>query len=244
MRSYLWYYRDDPWETVAVEQEFEVKTPLEVNGVRIYFKGIIDLVIRDEEGRLWIIDHKTASNIPMPTAFHAMDPQLMIYPWAAKLAFGWDVAGIIYNYVKSKPPTVPQLTKTGLVSRRKIITDYPTLMRFIKENDLDPEDFAVARKQLRRKSPFLKRYRYPREKHVTVEILKDALATARAIQTTRRRTRTITRDCQRMCPFHDLCRAELNGFDTTMMRRQQFTLKENKVVDRFGPDDYGEEESD
>ena len=31
-----------------------------------------------------------------------------------------------------------------------------------------------------------------------------------------------------MCSFHDLCRAELNGLDTTLMRKQNFTLKEDK----------------
>ena len=230
IKSYLWYYKDDGWKVREIEREFEVDTPLVLGGVRQRLKGIIDLVVEDEEGLLWIVDHKTASTIPEPTAFHAMDPQLMLYPWAAKIAFGWDIAGIYYNYVRSRAPTVPKLNKDGSVSRRKVVTDYPTLMRFIRDNGLDPDNFVEQRKILRRKSPFLRRYKYPREKYVTKEILLDALSVTKHIREDKRRSRTITRDCARMCPFHDICRAELNGMDTTMMRQQNFTLKEVKLV--------------
>lgn len=230
IRSYLWYYRDDGWTVKEIEKEFEVDTPLVISGERMRLKGIIDLVVEDEAGLWWIVDHKTAGNIPEPNSFHAMDPQLMLYPWAAKIAFGWDVAGIVYNYVRSRAPTVPRLNKDGSVSKRKVVTDYPTLMRFIQDNGLDPVNFEQARKQLRRKSPFLRRYRYPREPFVTKEILLDALSVAKHIKQDKRRSRTITRDCARMCSFHDLCRAELNGMDTTMMRKASFTLKEIKLV--------------
>lgn len=246
MRSYVWYYREEQFHVVAVEEEFEVKTPLVIDGVRQYLKGIIDLVVEDETGQKWIWDHKTASNIPDPTSFHAMDPQLMVYPWAARLAWGWDVAGIYYNYVKSKPPTIPQLTKTGLVSRRKVVTDYPTLRRFIRDNDLDIADFRDQLRPLRTKSPYLRRYKYPREATVTREILSDIFSVTKHIRGDKRRSRTITRDCQRMCSFHDLCRAELNGLDTSLMRKQMFTLRPKKeaVVDEIMVMDWDEEGDD
>jgi hypothetical protein len=229
MKSYLWYYRDEGWEVHAVEQKFEVETPLVIGGVKQTFKGIIDLIVKDQEGLLWVVDHKTAGNIPEPTSFHAMDPQLMLYPWAAKQAWGLNVAGIYYNYVKSKPPTEPQLLKSGGLSRRKIVTDYPTYYRFLKTNGFDPADFRAELAPLRRRSPYLRRYRYPREAVVTKSILLDALTVTKQIRTTGRRTRTITRDCATMCSYHDLCRAELNGLDTTLMRKQAFTLKEDVV---------------
>lgn len=236
MRSYLFYYKDEGWETVAVEQEFEVDTPLVIDGVRQRFKGIIDLVVRDPQGLLWVIDHKTAGTIPEPTAFHAMDPQLMLYPWAAKEAWDWDVAGIYYNYVKSKPPTLPRINRDGSISRRRVVTDYPTLYRFLKANGFDPNDFRDQLLPLRKKSPYLRRYRYPREAVVTREILLDALSVTKHIRQDKRRSRTITRECSTMCSFHDLCRAELNGLDTTLMRKQSFTLKpKEKNIEQ---DDY------
>lgn len=226
MQSYVWYYRDEGWEVVATEQEFEVETPLKVNGKTQTFKGIIDLIVKDREGILWIIDHKTASTIPDPTSFHAMDPQLMLYPWAAKRAWDMDVGGIYYNYVKSKPPTIPTMTKTGAISRRKIVTDYPTYVRFLKGNGFDPNDFREELVPLQRKSPYLRRYRYPREPVVTREVVLDALTTVQKIRDAGRRNRVITRDCARMCSYQAICRAELNGFDTSQMRKHDFTLRE------------------
>lgn len=229
MKSYVFYRKDEGWEVVATEQEFEVDTPLKIDGVTQRFKGIIDLIVKDPDGLLWVIDHKTAGNIPEPTSFHAMDPQLMLYPWAAKQAWDMDVAGIYYNYVKSKPPGIPKINKDGSLSRAKLITDYPTLRRFLRQNGYDPADFQDRLQPLRRKSPFLRRYRYPREAVVTRSILLDALSVTKHIRKDKRRPRTITRECSTMCAFHNLCRAELNGLDTTLMRKQGYTLKENKI---------------
>lgn len=231
MKSYDFYRKNDGWKVIAVEQAFEVGTPLRIDGRMQPLQGVIDLIIEDEEGRWWVVDHKFVSSIPDAAAYHAMDPQLMIYPWAAKQAWGFDIAGIIYNYVKSKPPTIPQLTaKTGQISKRKIVSDYPTIVRFLRANGRDPADFQDILRPLRKKSPFLRRYRLPREPYVTKEILRDSLSTASHIRKDKHRYRVITKDCQRMCSYHDLCRNELNGFDTTRMRQVAFTDKEENIL--------------
>lgn len=239
IQSYLWYNRNDPWEVLFVEKEF--KLVLKGN---IGVKGIIDLVVRDSQGLIWVIDHKTASSIPEPSAFHAMDPQLMVYPWAAERVLGIQPAGIIYNYIRSRPPSLPKLNKDGSLSKRKISTDYPTVVRFLKANNYDPNDFKELLKPLYRRSPFLRRYRLPREKHVTLEILQDFLTTGIQIRDHKRTPRVITRDCVR-CGYHDLCRADLNGFDTTSMRKHEFTLRQrgqDYVEPEVGDDDSSEPE--
>lgn len=239
IQSYLWYYRNDEWEIIATEADFLtlIKEP-------IWAKGRIDLLIKDIEGLYWLIDHKTTSNIPDQNAFHAMDPQLMLYPWAIKRFMGINVAGIIYNYIKSRPPSVPKMTpKTGQVSRRKILTDYPTLYRFLVQNNIDPKRsaFTADLKKLQRESPFLKRYRLPREKFVTKEILSDFYTSAYRLWERRaaiedganlstRFVRNITKDCQTMCSYHDLCRQELNGFDSNFIRKQRYDIRQ-KVED-------------
>jgi len=231
MKSYIWYYRNQNWRVVATEQEFLVPTPLVINGKVQWLKGIIDLIVEDEDSNRWVIDHKTAGTIPEATAFHAMDPQLMLYPWAAKLAWKWEIAGVIYNYVKSRPPSIPRINRDGTLSKRKVVTDYPTLYRFLKREGYDPNDFAHILRPLSKRSPFLRQYRYPREHIVTKEILLDALSVTKHIRTDKRRSRTITRECATMCSYHQLCRAELNGMNTDMMRKTMFTLKE---VSSFG----------
>lgn len=229
MRSYIWYNRQDGWKAKYIEQILEVPTPLIVSGKRFVFKGRLDLVIEDEEGLFWLVDHKTASTIPQPNSFHAMDPQLMLYPWAARIQYGIDIAGVIYNYVRSRPPSIPNLNKDGSISRRKIVTDYPTLFRFLRDNGFNPNDFAHILLPMQTKSELLRRYRLPREQKVTKEILLDTLSVVKRIEETKRFTRTITRDCVR-CSYHDLCRSELNGFDTEKMRATNFIVTEEDYV--------------
>lgn len=230
MRSYLFYYKDDGWEPYMVEQILEVETPLKIDGKYWVFKGRLDLIIKDEEDKLWLVDHKTASTIPPATAFHAMEPQLMLYPWAAKQQYGIELAGVIWNYVKSKPPTIPRLNLDGSLSKRKVATDYPTLYRFLKSNGYDPNEFKHILLPLRKKSDFLRRYRMPRERQVTDSVVKDVLSVVLQIDRTKRWVRNVTRDCARMCAYHDLCRAELNGFDTTRMRETDFVIAEEDYV--------------
>lgn len=241
IKSYLWYYRNDGWKVVAAEEEFEVeigKFTDEGRVIIVLANGIIDLIIEDEEdGSFWVVDTKTTGNIPDPGAFHTMDPQLMLYPVGAKKGLGIEAAGIIYNYVQSKPPTVPQLTaKTGKLSRRRIATDYPTALRFIKAQGWDPADYSDFLKPLRGKSPFLKRYRLPREPHVTKVILQDFVHTAKNIhqeKKKKRHVRNITRDCETMCEYVQICRGELNGMDMSHAKKTMFTLREKK--DSGGP---------
>jgi hypothetical protein len=227
MRGYKFYYRDDGWEPVIVEQEILVETPLK----GVFFKGVVDLGIM-EDGKLWVIDHKTAGSIPAATTFHAMDPQLILYPWALGVLMKRGeieerpIGGVIYNYIRSKPPTEPSINKDGTFSKRKIVTDYPTVYLFLTKNGYDPKDFSETLIPLRRRSELLRRYRLPREPVVTKSILLDALSVVRRIQTSNRFTRSVSKDCG-WCSYRDLCRADLNGLDTTRMRATDFTTEED-----------------
>lgn len=240
IRSYLWYWRHDGWKVLAVEWEFEVEIGRFTDGNRVIIvmaNGKIDLIIEDEEDESrWVVDHKSTGSIPDKSSYHGMDPQLMLYPVGVKKdpKLGYDVAGVIYNYVLSKPPTVPQLTKkTGQISKRKVLTDYLTAKRFLKDNGYDPADFTDFLAPLRKRSPFLERYRMPRESHVTKKILRDFVATAKEIHREKRKkehVRNITKDCATMCDFFELCRGELNGFDMSHLRKVNYTLREKKDV--------------
>lgn len=246
MRGYDFYYKNDGWTPILTEQEYIVETPM--SGV--YFKFVVDLGIMDEEDKLWVIDHKTASSIPAATTFHAMDPQLILYPWGLEqlMKLGqmptMNIGGVIYNYIKSKAPTEPQLLKSGELSKRKIATDYPTAYLFLKRNGYDPGDFADILVPLKKRSEFLRRYRLPREPHVTREVLLDALSVVKRMQDTKRFTRSVSKDCT-FCGYKDLCRAELNGFDTTLMRKNDYIFEEahEHSIDAIDEvdDDYEEE---
>lgn len=240
MRSYLWYYRHEGWKVIATEQDVLalIKSP-------IWGKGRFDLLIQDDEGLYWAVDHKSTALIPDQSAYHATDPQLMFYPWAIEKFMNIKVAGVIYNYIKSRAPSIPKMTQSGAVSKRKIVTDYPTLYRFLVEHKIDPNAsvFTPDLRMLQKQSPFLKRYRMPREKIVTREILGDFYYTGLDIYQKRNQVeaganvrfiRNITKDCEKMCSYHDLCRQELNGFDSTFIRKSRFEIREKNEVLEVG----------
>jgi hypothetical protein len=115
------------------------------------------------------------------------------------------------------------------LSKRKIATDYPTAVKFLKANNFDLADFSDFLKPLRKRSPFLRRYRLPREKQVTQTMIRDFITTAREIRVSRDKNhhvRNITKDCAYQCAYHDLCRGELNGLDMSHLRKSRFTYRE------------------
>lgn len=231
IKSYIWYHKHDGWKVLATEYEFEVLVGyFEVDGVRVevHANGRIDLIVEDQEGFIWVVDHKSTGSIPEPGAFHAMDPQLMLYPVGAKEEFG-RIAGIVYNYLRSRPPSIPKTNKDGSISKRKIVTDFPTAMRFLKEKGFDPKDYSDFLRPLRKRSVLLRRYRLPREPQVTKTIIRDFIATGKDIHLEKQRTshvRNITKDCATMCAFHDLCKGELNGRNMDYLRKSRFEIRE------------------
>jgi PD-(D/E)XK nuclease superfamily len=79
---------DPEWEVIEAEKWVEV--PL---GPYL-FRAKIDLLVRIR-GHLWVIDHKTASNMPNQRE-HDLDDQFGLYVWALR-QLGLPVLGCIYN---------------------------------------------------------------------------------------------------------------------------------------------------
>jgi hypothetical protein len=130
MRSYLRHYPDDLSMYTVVDAEVDEIVTLP-NGLK--FQLIIDLVVEDQRGRLWLWDHKFRKNFGS-TEGMALDPQLTRYYWGAEKLGYTDLAGIVYNEMGTKPPTVPKLLKAGgLSKRRNISTDVYTYMDTIRQ---------------------------------------------------------------------------------------------------------------
>lgn len=224
IEAYLWQWRNDKWKTIQTEFNWraEYVTP---RGVHIPFGGRGDKLIEDEQGLLWIVDYKSVDSIPPESAFHAMDPQMILYPWGMEKQFPkMKIAGIIYDYLRRRPPSIPTLNKDGTISKRAIVTDRPTAFSFLTRSGLNPEEFSEWLDDLERTHELFARYKMPTNEEATTRILKEAAATALRIQNHKMTTRNVTRDCGR-CPYQQLCRAELFGLDTDFMRRKDFTIE-------------------
>ena len=96
------YGADEHWEILAVEQRVEewLRWP---NGRKSAYKlkGFVDLLVRDHSagGGLFVVDHKTARELPKQRALD-FDDQMGIYVYLLRKA-GHDIRGVIYNACRS-----------------------------------------------------------------------------------------------------------------------------------------------
>ena len=230
MKAYLWHYTNDDWEVQDVEFMLETNWP---DGS--IYRAKLDLLIENEFG-LWVVDHKNLRSFP-DISFRILDAQSALYIWAA-IKNGIPVQGHIWNYLKSKPPGIPKLLKDGTrLSKRKIDTDYVTLLTTIKQHGLDPKDYLPWLRQLRAQqyqhgmpqaSPFFQRVILEKQRDMVRQVALEGYMTHKAIHSypwhkPDQVERSPDRSCSFMCSYVDLCSAELFGGNGDQIRRTQFT---------------------
>jgi hypothetical protein len=232
IEGYCNQYAED-WEILHVEEEFIIMLD---TGEVISFTP--DLVVRDRNDRVWIVDHKTTSATPtagMPFG----DTQALLYYSGVKALYP-DVAGFIFNRIRKKVPVQPRLTKTGdkrVADLKRIDTTYGLLKNFLEENGLmDDEAHRVWLAQLRDESSrwFWTETVYVND-HVEASIIEDVsitlqhMALARA---TGQYQRHLHEDrgwgsCSR-CPFQRLCHAQQVGWNTEDIIAEDYEPRDAK----------------
>jgi len=243
MHRYLERYPDSEWEVLHVQDSFRI------DGIGV----TPDLVVRDTRtGKIWVVDHKTSSRIPDEWDLMA-DTQHLLYVAAMRSLYGKDeVAGIIFNYIRSKLPVQPRLNKTikkelghpDIYDVRRIDTDYDTLARFAAENGVPPYDALNERlAQLREVDPFFRRLplltpqvscdialEEARETALIMDVAEGLLETGeyQPFPRTVLGPAAGVAGCN-ACPFKELCQAELFGLDTTSA---MMLYKEREPLDR------------
>lgn len=196
----------------------------------IVFTGHIDKYPKDKEGRYWDMDHKSHKNIPSPEDRYS-DLQQVFYMWAAPLSGYPKPTGVIWDYLRTKPPTIPEELKNGELSKRKNIdTDYDTYMGEIKRLKLNPKDYKEILDPLQKRGTFdfYQRIRLPTPSKTLIEnVVKDAKETAQRIfkRGGVRPVRSINKmECPR-CEFYHLCQAEFRGLDSSFIRKDEYRLQ-------------------
>jgi hypothetical protein len=232
MKGYLYHYRneDKDWEILHVEETFVVEHP---NGHEFSFKP--DLVVYDkalDQTVCW--DHKTTKSVPS-AEFRMQDLQSGFYPWGLRLA-GVNVDTFGYNYIKTKPPTIPSINLNGEISRRRIDTDYYTLATFLMEYYADswpdiPKTWKVQLQTLKNSNAYLKRTKMVKPQAVENRMVEELDYTTQEMaawyefmddQEGDPWTRTMIKSCEWDCDFQELCLIELMGGDGKFIRRTKY----------------------
>lgn len=233
-KSYLNFWKDDrdKYSVVTLPDgspaiEVEVSCDLTKFGLKGFgFKGKLDLIVEDHEyGGVWIWDAKWVKRIPDPDE-RMMSPQNCLYVWALRETYDLDVRGFVYNYGRTKPPTVPRVLKKpeGMLSlASKMDTDYSTYLREIKKvhgkkwKMYLPYYIQKLHDLKGRDAMWFDRARIPVEDDRILRAVREYTATVRDIQ--RRETRrdyvprTYLYSCGWSCDYHNLCAAEFQGLE-------------------------------
>jgi len=218
MQSYLYHYREEDrtFEVVAAEEVVRVPLP---HGHTLEFK--FDAIVEDEFGR-WLMEHKTHRTIPHAD-YRFLDMQTGKYVWGLNKAGKYgEITGVIWNYIRTKEPTKPQLTKLGRLSRRRIDTDVLTFYNALKEYGLDPRDFRDVLSRLKQHQTFFRRERVPKPTKVIETLVKETVVIADEIERGFQPVRAIDRSCEFSCSFKDLCIVELYGGDEKDVLKRQY----------------------
>jgi RecB family exonuclease len=227
MKSYLrrWKKEDRRYTVIDAELDEILTLP---NGLEFNF--IIDLIVEDERGGLWLWDHKTVSKF-MDSDFMLLDAQLARYFWAAEKMGYTPLKGVVFNEIRTKAPAIPEVLKSGGLSQRKNIdTDFYTYAREIQRLGLDPRPYINLLHQLKgNTNKFFRRTVMPKDRGLTKRTMLDLIQTAQEIEAAGKRDRfprTVNKTCTWDCEFKDVCMTEYFGGDPTSLIKANFESRD------------------
>lgn len=231
MTAYLKWYRKDPLKPIKnpktgllAEHKFEAMlTP------SIVLAGKIDRVSKDRNGDTWLQDHKTHKRLPSEGSKYS-DIQSALYCWVMPQIGFKKPTGVCWDYIRWKAPAIPQLLKSGEMSRRDADTTWDVYRQTLISNNLNPADYADMEEKLAGKEhDFFQRSYLPVNAVILDTLLDEARTTAREIK---RKggvdtTRTTDRHCD-WCDYYNLCQAELRGHDADFIRKHDYEEKKHE----------------
>lgn len=232
MRSYLMNYPDDRKQYKVIDTEMDEVVTLP-NGLR--FRLIIDKIIEESDGGLWLVDYKTVKNF-MPPDFLLLDAQLARYFWGAEKLGYKPLRGIMFDEIKTQAPTVPKQLKTGGLERRKNMRcDAYTYYRELKHLGLDPKPYKEFLNYLMSKnSEWFRRTRLPKDKPLVLQQMRELDWTARQIREAEERNefpRSVMKDCRWDCSFLELCALQLTGARIEPAIKLRYTTRSDRAED-------------
>lgn len=222
-QGYLREYDDSDLEYLSSE-EF-ISTPLVGN---IIFQGHLDKRVF-KDGRMWVMDHKTHKNIPTEEQ-RFNDYQLLMYVWAWNREHRGDqIEGVIWDYIRTKPPTIPEpLQKGGLSQAKNIDTDVYTYTKELVKLRLDQKPYREFLAELAKRSrhKFYQRVYLPAPSKVMMEqVVQDFTQSSQIMHGLGVYPRSPSRECS-WCEYYRLCNAELRGLDHKFVRNSEYKVEE------------------
>lgn len=241
--------RDDTGfkEVLYTEKEFAVWVPDEngepyhmVDGSgqvwEIWLVGRLDMVVKDFDDRIWVLDHKTSKD-RLDADILILDDQMTMYLWAAQQILKVPLEGCYYNVLRKKLPKEPTMLKAGGLSKAKDQdTTYDVYMQAILDNGLDPADYeGILDILANKRTAFFERVKVRRNSHEIAMAGRMLLLEAIDMLNDPYIYPSPTRDCKWKCDYKDLCLAINRNDDVEYLKNALFRKREKEegsVYDR------------
>ena len=206
MENYIQCYEVEEEDMDYLETELHFQVPL-AEGIEL--EGYIDYIARDDKG-IVIGETKTHKVFPNNDV-RLFNAQSSIYAWVLneKLSmYEEPIKRIVWNYIKAKQPTEPQVLKNGKLSTKKIDSTPYTVSKTIKRLGLDEKDYAdlISAQSY---DNYFRRHELRINKGVMNSIVEDTISTAKQIKNNPLlKDRNLGKDCS-FCDYRGICQAEL-----------------------------------
>ena len=226
IKGYIRHYKDEPFLFSCPETTFG---PIPLSE-ETSFKFKVDKLAQPQQGvnkgDLFLWETKTGRRIPQDD-MRIWDLQTVVYIWGLKQC-GKPVKGIIWDYLRTKAPTVPAVLKNGTLSRaQNIDTDYFTYLEAIRNNGEDPKDYADFLESLKNRDvEFYKRVMVPISNAVIDSVVSDFKQTSREIYYLEDSpVKSISGYTCPRCDYSSICYAGIRGSDEAFIRKTEFVVK-------------------
>lgn len=202
----------------GAEHKFDIKL---FDGARL--TGRIDEFARTPNKLTWMVEHKTFGQ--MPNEDHRWrNLQSNTYHRVNDI-MGWKpIDGLAWDYIHSKPPTRPQVLKSGKMSQRGIDSLPTRVLETLREHKLDPRNFKTMMDSVTaNRSRYFMRIFTPVKAGVVQRVWDDLIETVHDMVNVggNARAKTIDKHCM-WCDYEAICRAELQGLDADYIREREY----------------------
>lgn len=233
IRRYLKKYEGDGLKYPRLKgQRSEHRVEIDM-GKDILFTAYLDKIPQDEQGNFWLMEHKFTKQMP-DEAFRIWDVQTILYAWIMPKAGYPEPYGVLWDYIRTKPPAIPDLLKSGALSQKKSMdTDIQTYRDAIKQHGLREKDYREMLDHLKgREVKFFNRIPLPIPEDVLKWMIRDFWTSVAEIRHLGEKLRDMnTTWLCRNCEYEPLCRAEIQGLDISFVLKANYVQKEESEND-------------
>jgi len=217
-----------------VEVEFSIYIPelSEQFGTPVIYQGKFDRGAKDDIGRLWIVEYKTAASFDSDKL--QTDPQCSNYCWASQYVLSEPAEGIAFIQFKKDCPQSPRILKNGDISTATNQKTTSKIFReaLVKHYGCEPQKYNDVIKALMEKESdngddfiridYVRRNKY----HRANEYPKLLAEGFEMLNVNTPIYPNPTKDCGWDCDFRAPCLAMDGGMDFEYMIKQNYEKKQ------------------